>query len=96
MKVLPLTDSAVATSSPAGFQFDEDGRFTHIIDPRTGSTPQRYASLSVVAPTATIADALSTGFSLMDVERIAGAVRRLDGVDAYVLSQDALWTHVKS
>ncbi|MCA0008702.1 MULTISPECIES: FAD:protein FMN transferase [unclassified Mesorhizobium] len=96
LKVLPLTDSAVATSSPAGFQFDEDGRFTHIIDPRTGSTPQRYASLSVVAPTATIADALSTAFSLMDVETIAGAVRRLDGVDAYVLSQDTLWTHVKS
>jgi FAD:protein FMN transferase len=96
LKVLPLTDSAVATSSPAGFQFDEDGRFTHIIDPRTGSTPQRYASLSVVALTATIADALSTAFSLMDVETIAGAVRRLDGVDAYVLSQDALWTHIKS
>lgn len=96
LKVLQVTDRAVATSSPSGFRFDEHGRFTHIIDPRTGSTPQRYASLSVVAREAATADALSTAFTLMDVETIAGAVRRLDGVDAYVLSQDALWTHVKS
>ncbi|TIS87835.1 MAG: FAD:protein FMN transferase [Mesorhizobium sp.] len=94
LKVLQVTDSAVATSSPFGFRFDGHGQFTHLIDPRTGSTPQRYASLSVVTREAVMADALSTGFNLMDVEKIAGAIRQLDGVEAYVLSQDARWSHI--
>lgn len=96
VKVLQVTDRAVATSSPLGFQFDAHGQFTHIIDPRTGSTPQRYASLSVIARKAVMADALSTAFNLMDLDTIAGAIRQLDGVEAYALSGTAGWTHIKS
>ncbi|MFO1107173.1 MAG: FAD:protein FMN transferase [Amaricoccus sp.] len=64
--VLPLTNRAVATSSPQGFAFDPAGRFTHLIDPRTGATPARYSRITVTAPTAAAADALSTGAALMD------------------------------
>lgn len=96
VKVLQVADRAVATSSPSGFRFDENGRFTHIIDPRTGSTPQRYASVSVVAREAATADALSTAFNLMDLDKIAGAIQRFDDVEAYVLSPDAAWSHIKS
>jgi thiamine biosynthesis lipoprotein len=64
--VLELSDRAVATTAPRGFAFDPAGRFTHLIDPRTGATPQRYARVTVTAPTAAAADALSTGFALMD------------------------------
>lgn len=64
--LLTLTDRAVATSAPQGFAFDPAGRFTHIIDPRTGATPARYARITVTAPTAAAADALSTGAALMD------------------------------
>jgi thiamine biosynthesis lipoprotein len=63
---LPLADRAVATSSPDGFRFDAAGRFGHIIDPRTGATPRRYARVTVTAPTAAAADALSTGLLLLD------------------------------
>lgn len=96
LKVLRVMDRAVATSSPAGFRFDGNGWFTHIIDPRTGSTPQRYASLSVVARAATMADALSTAFNLMDVEAIACAIRQVDGLEGYVLSQSAGLRHIES
>lgn len=65
-ETLALTDRAVATSAPQGFAFDPAGRFTHIIDPRTGATPARYARITVTASTAAEADALSTGFALMD------------------------------
>lgn len=61
---LAITDRAVATSAAAGFAFDPSGRFTHIIDPRSGATPNPYASITVIAPTAAAADALSTGFWL--------------------------------
>lgn len=63
-RILALTDRAVATSAAAGFSFDPAGRFTHIIDPRSGATPNPYASVTVIAPTAAAADALSTGFWL--------------------------------
>lgn len=68
--VLDLVDRAVATSSPAGFHFDAAGRFGHILDPRNGSTSAAYRRLTVVAPDATTADALSTVFSLTDPESI--------------------------
>ncbi len=64
-RVVALIDRAIATSSPQGFVFDPAGRFTHIIDPRTGATPARFSRVTVTAPTAAAADALSTGLSLM-------------------------------
>lgn len=64
--IVPLTDRAIATSSPQGFAFDPAGRFTHIIDPRSGATPARFSRITVTAPTAAEADALSTGFALTD------------------------------
>ncbi len=64
--VVTLKDRAIATSSPRGFAFDPAGRYTHIIDPRTGATPSRHARITVTASTAAAADALSTGAALMD------------------------------
>lgn len=64
--VLGIVNKAVATSSSAGFHFDEAGRFGHLLDPRRGTAPDLYRRLSVVADDATTADALSTAFSLSD------------------------------
>lgn len=91
LEVLDVEDRAVATSSPFGFRFDAEGKFSHIIDPRSGATPQRHASVTVVAGQAASADALSTAFNLMDADAIAGAVRMLGGIEAHVLSQDGEW-----
>ncbi len=68
--VLPVIDKAVATSSASGFHFDPSGRFGHILDPRQGAVPPLYRRMSVVAPSATVADAFSTAFSLMKEEDI--------------------------
>lgn len=69
-RIIDLIDSAVATSSTAGFAFDARGRFGHLLDPRDGSAATRYARMSVFAPDATTADALSTAFSLMEPGRV--------------------------
>jgi len=74
IETVDLVDRAVATSAGAGFRFDSKGRFTHLFDPATGRSPQRYRSVSVMAPTATEADALSTAFSLMPLPDIADIV----------------------
>lgn len=76
-QIVPLADAALATSGGYGFRFDPAGRFHHIFDPRSGHSPQRYRSVSVVMPTATAADALATGFTLMTSEAIEAALRRL-------------------
>lgn len=72
--VLDLIDRAVATSSPAGFHFDTARRFGHILDPRNGGASAAYRRLTVVAPDATTADALSTVFSLTDPESIRSSL----------------------
>lgn len=72
-----LKDRALATSAPYGFRFDPAGHFNHLFEPQTGASAHRYLSLSVVMPTATAADALSTAFSFMTAEEIRHVLRTL-------------------
>jgi thiamine biosynthesis lipoprotein len=74
---ISLDNRAVSTSGGYGTVLDPAGRFNHIFDPGSGATSWRYRSVSVVAATATTADALSTAFSLMPVESIEAIVHRL-------------------
>jgi len=62
-----LRDRGLGTSGAAFQQFEDGGRlYGHILDPRSGMPPENGpASVSVLAPTAAEADALSTAFSLM-------------------------------
>ncbi|MDO9058353.1 MAG: FAD:protein FMN transferase [Bradyrhizobium sp.] len=83
-ETVDLADRAVATSAGAGFRFDAKGRFTHLFDPATGRSPQRYKSVSVLAPTATEADALSTAFSLMPLPAIADIVKASPNLQARI------------
>jgi thiamine biosynthesis lipoprotein len=90
-EILEVVDQAVATSGGYGFGFDAAGRFNHLFDPRNGGSPNRYASVTVIAPTATAADALSTACSALSEEDIRsilpmlGNVRvRLTGLDGDV------------
>jgi thiamine biosynthesis lipoprotein len=82
---LPLSDRALATSGGYGFRFDRGGCFHHIFDPRSGGCPHAYASVSVVAPTATAADALATACCLMPFAALAPALRAAGATRAVVL-----------
>jgi thiamine biosynthesis lipoprotein len=83
-----LVDRAVATTAGAGFRFDPAGRFTHLFDPRTGRSPALYRTISVMAPTATEADALSTAFSLMPASRIGDIAAARPGVQVRLITSD--------
>ncbi|MFD2249460.1 thiamine biosynthesis lipoprotein [Pseudochelatococcus lubricantis] len=86
-KIIELTEAAVATSSAAGFHFDTSGRFSHLLDPRSGAAAARYARMSVIAPDATTADALSTAFSLMEPDAVRAITATRPGIAAdFVLS----------
>ena len=70
---LRLRNRGLGTSGTAFQQFVVDGRvYGHLIDPRSGEPALGPASVTVLAPTAALADALSTAFYLLGPEA-AGA-----------------------
>ncbi len=64
-----LKDRALSSSGSNVQNFRHDGRrFGHILDPRTGWPAEGLLSATVLAPTAALADALSTAFFVLGVE----------------------------
>ena len=64
-----LRDRALGTSSAQFQSFRRGGRrYGHILDPRSGRPAEGVLSTTVAAPTAAVADALSTAFYVMGPE----------------------------
>lgn len=80
--VAALADRCLATSGDYETTFAADFSEHHLLDPRTGHSPTALASVSVVAPTALEADALSTAVFLMGPDHGRALVESLPGVDA--------------
>jgi len=74
-EVVPLHTGAVATSAPAGTVLSADGAIGHILDPRHGVTEGAWRRVSVLHPSAAIADGLSTAAVLMATPEIKRAAR---------------------
>jgi thiamine biosynthesis lipoprotein len=98
---LRLRNRGMGTSGSAFQRFEEGGRvYGHLIDPRTGEPPEDGPlSVTVLAPTAAEADALSTAFYLLGPAAAAayvaahprvGVLFLLRGEDA---SRPVLLTH---
>lgn len=67
-----LRDRAMATSGSRVQSFRHEGRrFGHILDPRTGWPAEGTLSATAVAPSAALADALSTAFYVLGIEATA-------------------------
>jgi thiamine biosynthesis lipoprotein len=63
---VPLRARALATSAPLGTVFDAAGRMGHILNPATGEPAAPvWRAVSVSAPSAALADALSTAACLI-------------------------------
>jgi len=84
LAAVDLSDTALATSADDGTQFDAAGRFGHILDPRTGAPARHNRSVSVRAPTAALADALSTAMFVMPAADGFDVVRAFRGATALV------------
>ena len=76
-----LQDRALASSSPRGTLLDAAGKIGHIFDPATGQpAPATWQLVTLSAPTAAVADALSTAACLMQTRaEIETAIRDFDG-----------------
>jgi thiamine biosynthesis lipoprotein len=85
-----LRDRALATSGGTFQSFRHEGkRYVHILDPRTGRPAEGVLSVTVVAPAAALADALSTAFFVLGPHRAAEFCRRREEIAAIVAVADS-------
>jgi thiamine biosynthesis lipoprotein len=81
-----LHDASLSTSGSSEKFFELEGRrYSHIIDPRTGRPADGMVQVTVVAPTATESDALSTSAFVLGEDRGANWLREKPGVAALLV-----------
>jgi thiamine biosynthesis lipoprotein len=83
-----LGDGAVATSGIYEHYFDRDRLIHHIVDGTTGRSPDECASVSVTAPTAMAADALSTTVFVLGPTAGIGFVDGLPGCECLIIDRE--------
>lgn len=93
---IEVVDQCVSTSGGYGTLFDSAGKFTHLIDPRTGRTAPALLGVSVVADTATQADGLSTAMLLAPPERRQDILRGAGGVMALYVTPEGVVSMVRA
>jgi thiamine biosynthesis lipoprotein len=76
-----LTDRALSASG-------KDVQGAHVLDPRKGQPASGHEKAWAIAPSAAVADALSTAFMVMDTQEVETVCRSHNGVEGHVLSQD--------
>lgn len=80
IRTLRVSDRAVCTSG-------DYERGAHIVDPRSGSSAGELASVTVVAPSAMVADALATAAFVLGPEKGIAFLER-QGVDGLLVTAD--------
>jgi thiamine biosynthesis lipoprotein len=84
-----LQDRALGTSGAANQFFRYQGRrYSHILDPRTGWPAQNVFSCTALAPTAALADALSTAFFVLGPHGAQAYCRDHPEVGALMICSD--------
>ena len=86
--VVELTSGSIATSGDGVHAFTADRRHHHILDPRTGASPERTRSVSVTAPSAMLADALSTALMVLGPDDGFRLLRAVDGAEGVVVTKE--------
>jgi len=84
---IDLSDAAFTTSGDYERFFMKDGRrYHHIIDPDVGEPAQGSRSVTIVAKTASLADALDTGIFILGPEKGMALIERLNGVEGVIVT----------
>lgn len=86
---IPLQNYAVATSGTyEKFVWIEGVKYSHTIHPKTGYPVRGTKSVTVIAPFAELADALTTPIAVMGVEAGMHLLDQLQGVAGVVIDDD--------
>ena len=90
MAVLEVEDTSIVTSGPYERYFIEDGiRYHHILDPVSGYPAESgLASVTIVSPSSTAADALATGVFILGMEKGLELLENLDNVEGILVGDN--------
>jgi len=83
-------DRAMATSSDAHTTFSQDHRYHHILNPHTGYSPVQWSSVTVLASSCVVADALTKVFFMTPKDRVIAKARQW-GVDVVMQDKAGQW-----
>jgi FAD:protein FMN transferase len=88
-RFIELAHAAVSTSGDARQHLVVDGkRYSHILDPRTGSPVAGRSSVTVIAPRGLVADGLDTAASVLGPERGLALVGKFPGAEMLMVFED--------
>jgi len=90
-KVVGLENAAMATSGVyRKYKVDVNGaKYSHIINAKTGyPSKTNILSVSVIAPTCTIADAYATAFKIMGIEKVRELLKTHSELKVYFIYED--------
>jgi thiamine biosynthesis lipoprotein len=86
--IIHLRDGAVATSGDYEIYFDREKMFHHIVNPKTGHSPELSTSVSVLAPTTMEADALATSVFVMTPAEGTQMINGMPKCESLVVEKD--------
>jgi thiamine biosynthesis lipoprotein len=85
--VFKLNDTAVSTSGNyRRFVTVEGKRFSHIVDPKSGYSSESLASVTIICPSATDADALATAVTVMGKEKGLALIEQMPDTEALLIT----------
>ena len=90
MPIIVADGRAMATSSDSHTVFSADHKHHHILNPHTGDSPLYWSSVTVLAPSCVMADALTKVFFMLPPAQINSAARRW-GVDVVLQDKAGKW-----
>ena len=83
---LPLEEVSISTSGDYERFFDQEGiRYHHIIDPKTGDSARKSQSVTILAPSSTMADALSTSIFVLGSVRGLELINKIPQTSAIII-----------
>jgi len=91
---LPLATGALATTEALGSSFAETGSFGHLIAPKSGRPALGTPSVTVLAPTATLADGLSTALAVAGPAKARAILAHFPGSRALMQTAGGALTEI--
>lgn len=86
---LPLEEVSISTSGDYERFFIENGvRYHHILDPKTGDSVRDSQSVTILATSSTIADALSTSIFVLGPSKGMDMINNMPDVSAIIIDQN--------
>jgi len=86
--LIELNNKSVATSGDYERYFDEDKKFHHIVNPKTGYSADELISVTIITDKAVDADALATSVLVLSKEKGLELIEKLENVEGLIITKE--------